>query len=172
MTAITVNVDEAQLKAISRALSEAQRNRVARRGVNTAGKRARVRTRERMAELFQTSLAATNVKARAARAGQGADPQYKLYVGRSIPIGKLRARARKFRGGRLTIAMPEGRARTFRRAEKLGPRAFGLRKAGPLPARPVGGIGIRRGPFDAYEGLRSTKRRVGRGPDGRYRRGA
>ena len=116
-----------------------------RKAVNAVGADVRKRTRSIGPEIFGTSAAALRVQGKAASPSEQ-EPAYRLRMAAQIPIAKLRAKHRRASrvGGRtaLVIDTPATDPIRFRSVLRVG-RAFMLRKAGPLPARFLGGVRTR-----------------------------
>ena len=117
-------------------------NAIRRRAVNAVGSSLRKQTRSLAGVVFGTSATALAVQGKAAKPGS-ANPAYRLKIAEKIPIAKLKAKHRKVttRRGRksLTIDTPNDPAIKFRSIRREGTK-FILLRAGPLPARGVGGV--------------------------------
>ena len=127
-------------------------DRIRRKAVNSVGSSLRKAVRVIGPGVFNTSAKALSPQGRAAR--PGADPTYKLFLARTIPVEKLRAKARKLSRSqgrtRLTITLPDGRKIGFRSVARDGPGSrFRLLAAGALPARHLGGVFVN--PKQAFE---------------------
>ena len=113
-----------------------------RRVVNQVGSTVRKGVRELAGSTFGTTPAALQVQGKAAPPG-AADPAYRLYMARNIPLARLRARYRKIsrKRGRqsLTVDLPTAKPFRFRSVRREG-RAFKLLRAGELPERFAGGV--------------------------------
>ena len=115
---------------------------IRRKAVNTVGASIRKRTRAVGPVVYSTSAAALMVQGKAASPGSD-DPRYALRMAAAVPVGRLKASARKVtkrRGGAsLTLTLPGGKKIAFRSIHREG-RRFRLLRAGPLVERGVGGV--------------------------------
>ena len=117
-------------------------NRIRRKAVNAVGSSVRKQTRIIGPEIYSTSATALKVQGKAASPGSD-NPAYRLSMATTIPVSKLRAKARKLtrRRGRasLKLLLPNGDKLAFRSVRREGP-IFRLLKAGPLAERSLGGV--------------------------------
>ena len=160
----------ADVEHVVKALGEAMATRVRRRAVNEIGKDLRRRLPAVLAAEVPTTRRALHPRGRGASPGQ-ADPFYTLRLNRRIKIAELKAKSRRFkrtrRGsplGRLALDVPAGGGRRkvlqFRRVQQIGRGIFKLLEAGPLPARAVGGVTLRRD-LSSTPGAREVVDRAG-----------
>ena len=115
------------------------------KGVNEAGKSLR-RDAPKIITSSVVSTTKTNLgmKARAASEHRSGEPNYTIRFRGSVPVSRLKASARKFKKGRLSLNFPGvGDDLAFSSARKAG-RGFRLNRAGDdLPERGVGPVGYR-----------------------------
>ena len=162
---VRVEFNEAELRQISKALSEKQFSRAARKAVNQTGSALRKRTKPALTHIVQASVAALGVKGRAASSHQ-ADPNYRLTFRKRIPVRRLKASARKIRSRKgkkyLFLTQPGDQKTVLGPARKIGTGKASfiqLLKSGALKERAVGSVSIRR---DAWESHPKLKRLRGR----------
>ena len=140
-------------------------DRIRRRAVNKVGAKVRKQTISLAASVFGTSAAALSVQGKAAAPGS-TNPAYRLKFASKIPVAKLKAAHRKVttkRGKKsLTIDTPNDPAIRFQSIRREGTK-FILLQAGPLPARPVGGVYTNpKTAFERYPELVTLRRRAER----------
>ena len=117
-------------------------DRIRRKAVNEIGSGLRKGMKAVAPALYGTTAAALQIQGRAASPGSE-NPEYRLLMARSFPVGKLRAPLRKMtRGGELTLTPPHQSAQRFGAVERVGP-AYKLLARGTLPARFLAGVATR-----------------------------
>ena len=135
--------------------------RIRRLAVNKVGSDIRKQTRVIGPTIIGTSAAALMVQGQSAAPGSD-NPAYRLKMAARIPVARLKAAKRKItrRQGRASLALtlPSGDTIRFRSIHREGAR-FRLRKAGPLPARDLGGVYTNpRTAFERYDELKAVRR--------------
>ncbi len=141
--------------------------RVRRKAVNEIGSRIRKQTRAIAPLVIGTSAAALHIQGKAASPSSD-NPKYTIRMAAKIPVEKMKASKRKVtrRGGKssLRLTLPGGDKISFRSIARVDGR-FRLLKAGPLPARNLGGIytnAARAFTKDGYPELHELKRGAGK----------
>ena len=135
MTGIVISSRDAEriARAFNDLIGPKGLDRIRRKAVNEVGARVRKQTRIIGPEIYNTSQASLKVQGKAASPGSD-NPSYRLSMAATIPVSKLRARARKVtrRRGRasLSILLPNGDKIAFRSVRREG-SIFHLLQAGP-----------------------------------------
>ena len=144
---MSVTVHAPNSSAIARVFDAKTALKALIRAANTEGAALRKDLPAILAEDVQTSRAALAPKGKAAHSSQR-DPNYRLTVGRRVPLARLKPAARIFtrrRGkgpGRLTLRQADGSRDVFASVEAIGKgrsRRLRLTATGSLPERFVGG---------------------------------
>ena len=144
MTRIVISSKDAEsiAKSFTDLIGPKGLDRIRRKAVNKIGATVRKKTRVVGPDIFNTSASALSIQGKAAAPGSD-NPRYSLRMAATIPVTKLRAKARKVtrRRGRasLSILLPNGDKIAFRSVRREGP-IFRLLQAGPLEERPLGAI--------------------------------
>lgn len=174
---VSITVNDRQLRALSRALSERTQKRAQIEGLNEAGKKLRTMLPAALAELVGAPKSAFKVKSRAASLRRSGNPTYVVGFDRAIAINKLKASARRFerrtkRGGTtrqgFSLRQPDGSISRFKAVFKDGQgrsAKFSLHRAGSLPERKLGGVTIRANAFSedgGYPSLATLRRKTGK----------
>ena len=159
---ITSKDAERIARQFSELISAKGLNAIRRKAVNKVGSDIRKETRVIGPAIIGTSAAALMVQGKAGAPGSD-NPAYRLYMASKIPVARMKAAKRKItrRKGRASLALtlPSGDTIRFRSIHREGAR-FRLAKAGPLPARDLGGVYTNaRTAFDRYDELKRVRRR-------------
>ena len=167
MTRITITSKDAERIALAfnDLIGPKGLDRIRRKAVNAVGASVRKKTISLAGIVFGTSAAALSVQGKAAAPGS-TNPAYRLKFASKIPVARLKAKHRKVttkRGKKsLTIDTPNDPAIRFRSIRREGTK-FILLRAGPLPARPVGGVYTNpKTAFERYPELVTLRRRAER----------
>ena len=164
MSRITISSKDAEriARTFSDLIGPKGLDRIRRKAVNKVGSDIRKQTRAIGPAIIGTTAAALMVQGKAGAPG-ASDPAYRLYMASKIPVARMKAAKRKVtrRQGRASLALtlPGGDVIKFRSIHREGAR-FRLRKAGPLPARDLGGVYTNaRTAFERYDELKRVRRR-------------
>ena len=136
--------------------------RIRRLAVNKVGSDIRKQTRVIGPAIIGTTAAALQVQGQSASPGS-TNPAYRLRMASRIPVVRLKAAKRRIarRKGRASLALtlPGGDTIRFRSIHREGAR-FRLLRAGPLPARDLGGVFVNaRTAFERYDELKPVRRK-------------
>ena len=165
MARITITSKDAEriVKSFDDLIGPKGLDRIRRKAVNEIGSGLRKDLRSIGPVVFHTSAAALMVQGRSAAPG-ATDPAYKLRMARTIPVERLKAKARPISRSkgrkRLSVTLPGDAGRiAFRSVFKDGSR-IRLHQAGPLRERGLAPVFTNPGTaFERYPELSGLRRR-------------
>ncbi len=167
MSRITISSSDAEklAKSFNDLIGPKGLDRIRRKSVNAVGADIRKKTRIIGPVIYSTSATALKVQGKAASPGTD-NPAYRLSMATTIPVSKLKAKARKLtrRRGRasLSILLPGGNKIAFRSVRREGP-IIRLLAAGPLAERSLGGVFTNpKVAFERHPELKQLRRDAGK----------
>ena len=139
-------IPDRAFKALAKAIDDAPARKSVIKGLNEAGKSLRRDAAPLIiANVVPTAKSNLGLKSKAASEHRSGEPNYTIRFRGSVPVSRLKASARKFKKGRLSLDFPGvGDDLVFSSARKAGRGSYRLNKAGDdLPERGVGPVGYR-----------------------------